>query len=421
MTPVIDLQDEVHDFLFLDMVQRGLKHGVLLDFHIRPAGTEEMEAAWEKFLVGELKDWENPQPRVPHTEYGTRWLHTSNMHKSVRRSYYWGAWMSAEYLKDAGYEDELWKRLAVILAEDVAWGHPYMTAMGLWVCRSKTVRKRLGPKILPFLLSEMCRGDIGKSRDWTDLFGVCTAPGNPIEVAFDEMQPHSLTWVTDAWMGADNEKIQRMAALWMFYPQFLPVEGKKVERKFSKDDREAFIAKTGWSGLVSYIWHWTQTATGWGLGVMAPLAWEQLCHSKTASAGMDLYQIGPDKMGVQYLRLPKTDGMWAAAVDQHTREGKQAISYFIKASDKLREHPLQSLADLHFTNAVREALFYAEVGVLYPRLKYDSANMWFSAYRDVAFELDFGLNADQSRGLINDVRDELPVLFRARKKILGLE
>jgi len=414
--------DQVHDFLFLDTVQRAHDHGLTFDYHLRPASAAEVEQGLYEFIKADLAHHEHTlTTNIP--SFGDRWLHTSNMQKAIRRGNFKQAWRSANWLIEHEFEDKMWTRLSVIAAEDIAFGDPYLTAIAVYATRSKTTRNKLGPKLLSWLLTQMCRPDMPKSRDLTDPFVSSLADGNPIQQVYEASIGRDPVEIISRIADDGNPFNERMGLLWNFYPRELIIEGKKYTDGLTAEHRETLIEVMRMPGLISYLFHWTRTATGYGLNVPVPLVWERLCQATKASADLDPYHPtmipgNPDEIAAFVHLGANADFLLAAAVDQHTHYGRKAIGYWLKASPAMAEHALQPLAT--FTGAVKEALFYAEVGLLGPRLHYDNSDAAFKGFRNQYFFDNYQLEPDQVTGLIHDVARDLRQLIKARKKVLSL-
>lgn len=421
MPPIMYPKDNVHDFLFYETVADAHQRGILMDFHVRDATSQEMEKAFEAYLDDVCKEQVELPYAIIDGEPDHRWRHTSNFQKAIRRSDLGQALMSSHWLIDNGFEDQFWKRLAVVIAEDVAFGHPYLTALVLFATRHKRIRNKCGPRLLDWIMKEACNPLIPKSRDLTDLFIWSIPKNGQVHIEYEIMQnklengAYTAEDIKHFALGDEGASMPiRMAALWCYYPRFLIVDGLIAAPALSSVERKDMLDAWGMPGLIQYIFHWGNSATGFGLGVPAPIVWERMCAANSIESGVDPYY--PSQLGLPIEpAFEKLHGIYAASFDMHNRDGKRAIAYFRKASDAVKKADVQSVANPR--GAITEAVFYAETGLLVPRLMYDGFKEPFQMCRDGYFA-QYGVKPGDADKLIKLVASELPTLNKSRKVVV---
>jgi hypothetical protein len=142
----------------------------------------------------------------------------------------------------------------------------------------------------------------------------------------------------------------------------------------------------------------------------APLSWALLRGSNEIGVAGDPFEPG---------KIERVGDVIGATYDRHTRLGCRVLSKMLRGHkpwiDFFRRHPAAQPME-----CIKRALFYAEGGVLRPRLTYDrSADLYWSVLGAKFASTRIKSLEEGGLELLSLVQEALPLINDIRRKALG--
>lgn len=382
----------------------------------------------QDWLIEQIKAHDYVEHTAVLKQWQRKWRVSSAMQKSIRR----GNEFVAERMANAllGHEpDYVWRRLPVIVLEEIGAANVALVATMLWVAGKKQWRAQHGGDqlVLQVLVRLMCRSV--KDRSVCDLMiwaDECPDLADERKAIFETWaQPGGLETIHGLFLDKDAFLPRRMLAGWAIAgTKSHPGSGVPENTDGSINHLIGLCNHYGCPAVVQAIMRWGSTKVGDAMPIAYPLIWQQVEFSKTVA-------WAPDDIP----QIPMIGPYPSEAFDWHCREGKKALVYFNKACE-----PMAALLDAcglvedpdnpklvdakTTTNTRRDAtsslLFRAEGSLVDRRLVYDGS-------KDLLDLAEFALNRNWGiRGDVNDygmklMRANLPLMHWCRLKVLDID
>ena len=248
-----------------------------------------------------------------------KWRYSSALQKAVRRNDATIPTVSAALNQcDPNY---FWRRAPTIALEEVSLGDPWVCALVLHACRFARVRNRYGFDELAGFLGELMGGAV-KDRLSCDSFCL----------------PYLHPGLADARAAVEEMPVSERAEL--YRSDHTPFAWRVAAGMALAGPRyggDVFLGLGGSQdklaeaveGLVPYPIQWISKQYSKmardGMFVALPLVWRQITSEGQAEV---VQNVLPERVLI--------DGVLSVTFDSHTREGRNALSYFASACDPIR-------------------------------------------------------------------------------------
>ena len=344
--------------------------------------------------------FEAPEHSVSMKDANSKYKLSSAMQKCIRRGLADKAVYFAQAIFNGGEAEYLWRRLPIIALEDVGLADMMLCAQTLHFCRFKSVRLALGErKTLSYLVHALAAGV--KSRTLCDMACSVYFMKNKLE-----------RWTLNAGKMDYLQSVQTQTMMDMLAHGWEP-EGE-IELK-------GHSSKTAQNACLNLL-----MATGGPIAAYTAYAGQK---KGTANLHMPLEQAYSGTSNfltdteVKTLTLPEPvylQGVPDWSFDQHTLDGKRAISYLIKSSSVLKAWASGHQLELT-SSAVNMVLFQTESALLDKQLVSPLITSYQTFNDDLETE-HVGLTpqaACELKILLNSEKLKVDLLY-ARRRVLNL-
>lgn len=335
-----------------------------------------------------------------------RWIASSALQKAVRRGHEDEALRCARLLVEVDPQ-RLWRRLAVIAMEDVGVGGITAVADTVLAARSKTWRDQNGGDwhVASYLVHGLCTAP--KSRDADDLGIVavlhpgyaqsraelaCAPEATLSEIVADATQPLPLRCLAALYIDGTNE--------WTV---------KELPRR--RGDLRRLLEVYRHAGLPGYVCDAVENGAKKGRGTLPVnlgLLWLQATNARSRT-------VRDERAGLTHLGT--INGLSSEAYDMHTRDGKRALTYFMKSCEPVRKYLSRFVPEREIYGMIAGLAWHAESSLVDRRLVYDGSEdiLEMAKIANLASD-DFPVESVEEA--IELMRRHLPDLHRARLRIL---
>ncbi|MBV5329944.1 MAG: hypothetical protein JZU65_20355 [Chlorobium sp.] len=366
------------------------------------------EALLEQLLQEELENFDllDIAP-VTDTCFSAKWKLSSGLQKGVRRGLVNDAvrYAISYYRIDAA---SFWKRLPIIVLEDIGVADPLTVAMTLAAARSTVWRKRVGGDelVIQFLVKRMAGNT--KDRSVADMCQILDNRTLPPEALFllKSAPPHELS----ALALSDHQPYEvRIAALWMLCGTNRMQNAKLPHSTGSLDWFNRTVEEIKISGLAKYITLRSMVACrGCSMNICYAFVWEML-------------QKSPYRRVVE-TELPEQfyiGGGIEQAWDMHTRQGKAAYQHFYRACEPVQNFltGLGIVGTDAIIRAISVCVFICESALLDKRIDFAGATEIYEMTVTDDF-VKFGLNPEDGEVLTKLILENSETLRLSRQRVV---
>jgi hypothetical protein len=353
-----------------------------------------------RLRVGEVDDG------VPGLPWLDMYAAMSALQKAVRLGNLPLAVAASRSVIEGGNIAANWRRIRTIAVEDIGVGDPEVTAFVLWLAWQKDLHKELGDLRLSALALRFL-GAATKSRDMSDVAFWATLPGavDYLMDAFGEMDSDRLVAIASS--SAETFGVRHAAARALFPVRF---EGASRWRRRRPEDRAPLYEALGLPPALVFTIEADVAFGGDVLTSAGPLVWALMSQSPTVGTGADPLDPGDFEM---------VHGVLGSTFDRHTRVGHRVLGTMLK------EHPpwvdfFQAHPQARPKDCILRAVFYAEGGVLRPRLTFEGSDDLYWSILEAKFATT-GIPTLESgvTELLRITHEALPVLNERRRQALS--
>ena len=313
------------------------------------------------------------------------------------------AMAASRWLIERGFSSANWKRLRTIAVEDVGLGDPEVASFVLWLAGRKDLRAECGDLNLS-VCAINCTTQAVKSRDMSDLAFWSSLPGSIDHLMSDFGRARSSELVAIASNPADTLRV-RHAATRALFPFRFP--GADTWKRRRPEDRMPLYEALEMPRAVIEMIEADVAFGGDDLTSAAPMAWALMRGSKTLSAGVDSLDPGD---------MPLVGDVLGSTYDRHTRLGRRILRRMLEEHEPWAEF-FRCYPAADPMECIMRAVFYAEGGVLRPRLSYDGSSALYWSILEAKFATT-GIASLEQGGfeLLELVRRALPKLNKLRRE-----
>ena len=338
-----------------------------------------------------------------------KWLASSALQKAIRRGNEAEALSCTRLLLNVDAQ-RLWRRLGIISIEDIGVADIEVVGQTLWATRSKSRRSAYGDEwcVASYLVSSLCRAL--KSRDTDDLASIADRHPDLAEYRM-ELTCAPTSVLCDVLADRDQPLPARALAGWFlggttkFWAPYLPARPGNIGEVLD------VYRHVGMPEYLLNIVEAGATKERGALPINLGLLWLHLTAVGVAcGADGDVEDVRPVSLG-------KINGVSSEAYDMHTRAGKRAIAYFVKACSPVRDYLSRHVPDRALFGLVCSIVFRVESARVDRRLVYDGSEE-MQAMASVAEVVHHGFPADRVPEALELVRRHLPDLHRARLRVV---
>lgn len=406
-------KNDVFSRKFFDTLPKNL--GQLYRLAVRLFDNSSVEEMEKLLLERALHDMNlnAPVSTVKLSEPSAKWRVISAMQKAIRRG---DPDMAVKCALAMEWSDSkyLWRRLAIIGFEDGGIPMLPLTALICYLAGKEKYRQTLdnfgGRRILAYVVEQMALGVKDRTLCETCEAGKLLCAAAHKHILFDVgVEREFLLDVYKDPSQPINERymcgLTLAGGLW----RSVPDDDGEDKREYAPSDRKGLLAwldSTSLPLMVKYCVRRGMSLGAESLPGALPLVWPEFEKNfyQASVVTPDL----PEK--VMMGKLPNY------AFDGHTTEGKKAIAYFIKACKPVREWISESgVKDK--SRFMKEAVFYAEGGLLCPYLSYPFSSSIVEKVREGEAFFN-GISKEQVVEFYGLVRDNLSGLDKARRLII---
>ena len=368
----------------------------------RCADVEQAQALWSMIAICLMQGYA-PSPAINMTlpTPTAVWRVKSSLQKAVRRSQVEHG-LRATHALLVSDPQRFWRRLVIILMEDIGVADLSLVAMGLTLAGSKKLRDQIGGKKVAFwLVEEMCK--TVKSRDCNEITGYVdyATDRKAMLRAFDPFK-NDAEKLTAVALDQDAPMCIRVAACHMLAGTLrFRLEGKLPATAFDKIAWWQLLKEMKLPPIVEFVTRIAEKRGCERLHLGLPFVWEILTKSRF--------------IGVKINELPEQKtvaGLMTEAFDQHTRDGKRAMAYFSQVCKPVQQF-FKDRPNVNKVGVLGVVVFQVEGAVLQRRLDY-------SDFDEISTELSneeirsTGLPLNEVKELCELVEGNLDMLHHSR-------
>jgi hypothetical protein len=369
---------------------------------------DAVECLLEQHLLAELEDFEMLDiAPVTDTCFSARWKYSSSLQKGVRRGLVYDAVRCAigYWRIDAA---SFWKRLPIIVLEDIGVADPLTVAMTLAAARSTVWRKRVGGDelVIQFLVKRMAGNT--NDRSVADMCQILDNRSLSPEALFllKSASPQELS----ALALSDHQPYEvRIAALWLLWGNDRMKNPKLPFSTGSLDWFNRTVEEMKVSGLAKYVTLRSMVACR---GCSMNICYAFVC---------DMMQKSPYRRVIE-TELPEPfyiGGVIEQAWDMHTRQGKAAYQHFYRTCEPVQNFltGLGVVGSDAIVRAVSVCLFIAESALLNKKLDFAGATEIYEMTVEDDY-IKFGLNPEDGEVFTKLILENAETLRRSRQTVV---
>ncbi len=384
----------------------------------------------EELLPRRLADYNAPvlEHEPPNID---RWLAASALQKAVRRGKREESLLCSRLLVTEDTQ-RIWRRLAVIAMEDVGVGDMEATAQTVWASRSKAWRGKHGGEwhVASYVVGTLC-GAL-KSRDTDDLAAIASRhPDLAEERAELACAPRAR--LRDLLADQDQTPWLRSLAGWYLAgtdqytaPHLPPRPGNLREvlevyrhvgvPEYLLDVIAAGATKERGALPINLGLVWLKVAAARAVNCTRSRQDEPVEGDAADPPGTGA-QSGLGEHRTPLTSLGEVNGVSSEAYDVHTRAGRRALAYLLRACGPVREYLSRFVPDREAFDLVAALVWCVEGALLDRRLVYDGSAE-ITEMAEVAEVAHGAFPAGRVPEAIDLMRRHLPDLHRARLRVV---